>query len=168
MTVIVYSKGILATDGRISIGNLIENDNYNKITEFPTTKKHAVYYKGDQLLAMGVSGSIKDIEVLLSAMVDGRFEGEDLKEKNWWEVRLKTELHTIIVGKKYAYSMYQDGKGMIKYDKSFTLTDGSGFKYAKAGIEAGLGTVEAVKLAIKMDSSCGGTVFTYEDKYYEK
>jgi ATP-dependent protease HslVU (ClpYQ) peptidase subunit len=134
MTSIAYRDGELATDSRITAGDMIVSDK--------RTKVHRL--RDGSLVAW--SGSVQDAELLLRAM---------RKTSNAPHPKLQdiSALHLRTDGSLYEY----EGEAWVKQDPGPYAT-GSGAPYALAAMDAGASAREAVKIAIKRDANSGGRV----------
>jgi ATP-dependent protease HslVU (ClpYQ) peptidase subunit len=70
------------------------------------------------------------------------------------------ELYGIAVGKKLVYHITGSTDYLIRYPRDTKLVDGSGGTFARAALELGKNAKAAVKLSIKLNSSCGGRIQT--------
>jgi len=147
MTVIVYDGKTLAADSRITCGGNITTDSYNKIHVL----RGSIDYLGDELLAIGVSGTASDVLKLI----------EHLQSSDYPVKKIDHEIHALIVGKKYIYELYPHDSHLIRYNKKTKLAIGSGGTIANSVMMLGLDASQAVKHAISMNVYCGGRVRTW-------
>ena len=140
MTTIAYKDGIVACDGRITSGSLIEDDDREKMIEregvrFFLTGATADYdklidaYLGDRVVPHGVYAcSLVFRNGLLTCV------GVD-EELRVWEAP-------------------------VPLDKPYAM--GSGRTYALTAMDMGATAYQAVEMAAKRDTCTGGTIRTYE------
>lgn len=134
MTTIACKSGELATDSRITHGDMIVSDR--------RTKVHRL--RDGSLVAW--AGSVQDAELLLRAM---RKTSRDPHPK----LEAISALHLRLDGSLYEY----EGEAWVKQDPGYYAT-GSGAPYALAAMDAGASAREAVRIAIKRDVNSGGRV----------
>lgn len=134
MTTLAYRDGELATDGRVTAGDMIVSD-----------KRRKVHRLRDGSI-MAWSGSVQQAELLLQAM---------RKSSRGRHPKLDdiSALHLRIDGSLWEY----EGEAWVKQDPGFYAT-GSGSPYAFAAMDAGASAKEAVRIAIKRDANSGGRV----------
>lgn len=132
MTTLAYRDGELATDSRVTAGDMIVSDNRKKVHRL----------KDGSIVAW--SGSVQDAERLLRAMRRGATIPK-LDEIS--ALHLKTD------GSLYEY----EGAVWVKQDPGYYAT-GSGMPYAFAAMDAGASAKEAIRIAIKRDANSGGRV----------
>lgn len=134
MTTIAYRDGILAADGRTSIGSTIFTDNARKIIRLSDGALFAlagdVAYTGPMLEALEDEAPLPD--------KDGAFTA-------------------IIVETSGALRFYEGAGGFIAVDDPFAAF-GSGADFAYGAMEMGASAEEAVRVACRRDSGSGGKI----------
>jgi ATP-dependent protease HslVU (ClpYQ) peptidase subunit len=133
MTTLAYRDGELATDSRITSGDMIISD----------TRKKVHRLRDGSILAW--SGSVQQAELLLRAM---RKTGTKIPKLD--DI---SALHLRTDGTLWEY----EGEAWVKQDPGYYAT-GSGSAYAFAAMDAGASAKEAVRIAIKRDAASGGRV----------
>lgn len=136
MTTIAYRDGELATDSRITAGDMIVSDK--------RTKVHRL--RDGSLMAW--AGSVQDAELLLQAMRRTAKPAE--KHPKLEDI---SALHLRTDGTLWEY----EGEAWVKQDLGYYAT-GSGSPYAFAAMDAGASAKDAVRIAIKRDANSGGRV----------
>lgn len=139
MTTIAYRDGLIATDGRTSMGPFISNDD--------RVKRHE--HDGVVFFLCGSSGE-------LDAFIDGwPHEGRDcdsdasgfaVKDGEMWE----TGCHD-----KRVWRMKVD------LSSDYHMAYGSGMYHAVTAMDMGCSAAEAVQMAAQRDSGTGGTIRVY-------
>jgi ATP-dependent protease HslVU (ClpYQ) peptidase subunit len=132
MTTIAFRDGELASDSRVTNGDMIISDARKKVHRL----------KDGSIVAW--SGSVQDAERLLRAMRKGATLPH-LEEIS--------ALHLRMDGTLWEY----EGDAWVKQDPGFYAT-GSGSPYAFAAMDAGATAKDAVRIAIKRDAGSGGRV----------
>jgi 20S proteasome alpha/beta subunit len=134
VTTIAFRDGELATDSRITAGDMIVSDK--------RTKVHRL--RDGSLMAW--AGAVQDAELLLRAM---------RKTSNAPHPKLQdiSALHLRVDGSLWEY----EGEAWVKQDPGYYAT-GSGSPYAFAAMDAGATAKEAIRIAIKRDANSGGKV----------
>lgn len=132
MTTLAYRDGELATDSRVTAGDMIVSDRRKKVHRL----------RDGSIVAW--SGSVQQAELLLRAM-----------RKKTAAPRLTeiAALHLRADGSLWEY----EGEAWVKQDPGYYAT-GSGSAYAFAAMDAGASAKEAVRIAIKRDAGSGGRV----------
>lgn len=133
MTTLAYRDGELATDSRVTAGDMIVSDRRRKVHRL----------RDGSVVAW--SGSVQQAELLLQAMRKKGAEHPKLDEIS--ALHLKTD------GTLWEY----EGEAWVKQDPGYYAT-GSGSPYAFAAMDAGASAREAVRIAIKRDAKSGGKV----------
>jgi len=140
MTTIVYHDGIIAADSRITSGDIITDDNYNKII-----RKNGVVF--------AFSGATTDQYDLINA-----YFGEPYQDK--------LQIDAIIVDKGVVYVASTDEENKFWKlditDKSYCI--GAGRRHAWTAIDLGCSAKEAVAMAMKRDIYTGGKIRTHKVK----
>jgi len=140
MTTIVYHQGIIAADSRVASGDIITDDNYNKIIN-----KNGVVF--------AFSGATTDQQDLINA-----YFGEPYQDK--------LEIDAIIVDKGVVYVASTDEENKFwKLDiteRSYCI--GAGRRHAWTAIDCGCNAKQAVEMAIKRDIYSGGKVTIHKVK----
>lgn len=145
MTVIAWDGNTLASDSRITASARLITDKYNKLEKLNNIK-----YKDDELLYLGMSGTVIDKDYYIAILEQDKFTIDRKTGEH--------ELAGIIVGKKYVYKFEQGSCWLIKYNKKTKLAAGSGSPYAISGMTLGLDAVQACRHATLLDTSCGGRI----------
>jgi ATP-dependent protease HslVU (ClpYQ) peptidase subunit len=134
MTTLAYRDGELATDSRITSGDMIVSDKRKKVHRL----------RDGSILAW--SGSVQQAELLLRAMRSKK----TIKPPSLDDI---SALHLRADGSLWEY----EGEAWVKQDPGYYAT-GSGSPYAFAAMDAGASARDAVRIAIKRDASSGGRV----------
>ncbi|MHA6234270.1 proteasome subunit beta [Pseudomonas fluorescens group sp. PF-69] len=136
MTTIAYKDGIIAYDGRITRGNQIVYDDFDKCLE----------RDGVQFVC---SGGISDFDKIVSAYFGG-------------EVSDCSAVALIVVDGAVWHSAVDENTGFWKsplmLDKPYAL--GSGTEHALTAMDMGASAYQAVEMAMKRDSCTGGKIRT--------
>lgn len=132
MTTLAYRDGELATDSRVTAGDMIISDRRKKVHRL----------RDGSVVAW--AGSVQQAELLLRAM-----------RKNTAPPKIDeiSALHLRADGSLWEY----EGQAWVKQDPGYYAT-GSGSPYAFAAMDAGASAKEAVRIAIKRDANSGGRV----------
>jgi ATP-dependent protease HslVU (ClpYQ) peptidase subunit len=133
MTTLAYRDGELATDSRVTAGDMIVSDRRRKVHRL----------RDGSVVAW--SGSVQQAELLLQAMRKKGMKHPKLDEIS--ALHLKTD------GTLWEY----EGEAWVKQDPGYYAT-GSGSPYAFAAMDAGASAKDAVRIAIKRDANSGGKV----------
>jgi hypothetical protein len=144
MTVLAWDGKTLASDSRLSSQNDILSDNVTKLFNVD------IDYFEDTIIAVGLSGEWDLVDKYLQHICSDRFLNQDITH----------ELYGIAVGKKLVYHITGSTDYLIRYPRDTKLVDGSGGTFARAALELGKNAKAAVKLSIKLNSSCGGRIQT--------
>jgi 20S proteasome alpha/beta subunit len=134
MTTLAYRDGELATDSRITAGDMIVSDK--------RTKVHRL--RDGSLMAW--AGAVQDAELLLRAM-------RNTSSAPHPKLQDISALHLRVDGSLWEY----EGEAWVKQDPGYYAT-GSGSPYAFAAMDAGATAKEAIRIAIKRDANSGGKV----------
>ena len=136
MTTIAYKDGIIAYDGRITRGNQIVYDDFDKCLE----------RDGVQFVC---SGGTSDFDKIVSAYFGG-------------EVSDCSAVALIVTEGAIWHSAVDENTGFWKsammLDKPYAL--GSGTEHALTAMDMGASAYQAVEMAMKRDSCTGGLVRT--------
>jgi len=136
MTTAVYipSEGLIAYDSRLTEGDSLLTDDFEKLSRF-----------GDiRIIAAGTLGD--DIKIAQA------FIGES---------DYTNDFAALIIHEDDVYAFYRsEEKGLQSFKLTFPYAVGTGEKYAQAGIKMGLNAVQCVELASKCDVNTGGRVRT--------
>lgn len=136
MTTIAYKDGIIAYDGRITRGNQITYDDFDKCLDRDGVK-------------FVCSGSTADFEGLISAYFGG-------------EVSNCSAVALIVADGGVWHSAVDESTGFWKaaliLDKPYAL--GSGSEHALTAMDMGASAYQAVEMAMKRDSCTGGKIRT--------
>jgi ATP-dependent protease HslVU (ClpYQ) peptidase subunit len=133
MTTLAYRDGALATDSRVTAGDMIVSDRRKKVHRL----------RDGSIVAW--SGSVQQAELLLRAMRKKGVQSPKLTEI--------AALHLRADGSLWEY----EGEAWVKQDPGYYAT-GSGSPYAFAAMDAGASAKDAVRIAIKRDANSGGKV----------
>ena len=136
MTTIAYKDGIIAYDGRVTVGTRIDYDDYQKCIEVKGVKFVLAGCNADasRLIEAFFGAKMRNVDACALA-----YDGETLWLVNHFDVEglLKTRL---MPERPYAI--------------------GSGSPYAFAAMDMGCDARQAVKAAMKRDSCTGGKIRT--------
>lgn len=141
MTTIAYKDGVIAYESRCVRGDIIVNDDYNKMIK----AEGAVFV---------FAGSTDQFEHLIRLYL-GQETAVDEKDDTCAIVCDKGELYYIGVN---------PSDGYFKCDIECEYAIGSGSAHAYTAMDMGASAKEAVKMAIKRDIYSGGSVRTYKVK----
>lgn len=139
MTTIVYHKGVIAADGRITVGNEIASDSRCKMHKIGG----AYYFFGGEDIVLDeieANGGIDDLETC---------------SDSWNAI--------IYRGGKVYLAGSDDGQifmELIRDDDPTAI--GSGAAYATAAIDMGATPRQAVEMAAKRDSATGGNIMEWQ------
>ena len=140
MTTIVYKDGVIAYDSRITAGDMIVTDNYNK----KIISNGRTYF---------ISGAAMDYPVIIRL-----YEGGD-GEVNGTTTALVVEPN----GDLFVAAANKDSKLWVERTKRDEIEAlGSGEMYAYTAMDMGADAKLAVQMAIKRDMYSGGRVRTYK------
>lgn len=137
MTCVVYRDGVLAGDGRMCCGDVIESDSIKKVFKLP-----------DGSLCGG-AGEFVNVWYLIRA----------LKQASRKEKVLPTGfkgIDAIFVEPSGVVNLYEKGN-WFPIDLPYVAI-GSGHKVASGALEMGATAEEAVRIATKKVTSCGGRI----------
>lgn len=143
MSVIVYHKrsGIIATDGRSTMGSYIANDDTEKY--FKHEGKHFFF-----------CGSPSHKESFLNIHFGINIDSPYIIDK--------PDFYALVYDNGVVYN-YSTPNGVPSKDAiDCDISIGSGEDFAIAAIDLGFSAEVAVKAAIKRDSGCGGTIRFYK------
>lgn len=132
MTTLAYRDGELATDSRVTAGDMIVSDRRKKVHRL----------RDGSIVAW--SGSVQQAELLLRAM---------RKKSSQPSLTEISALHLKTDGSLWEY----EGEAWVKQDPGYYAT-GSGSPYAFAAMDAGATAKDAIRIAIKRDANSGGRV----------
>lgn len=141
MTVIALKDNIIATDGRYTDGDEIVYDDYQKMI-----------VRGG--IPFFFTGEPAHLKMFLDCYLAGK---HCIPEHHKGAV-----IHVVAVEEDGLYSIYtEDTKGnfvkeKLRLDAHWAM--GCGRLYAITAMDLGLDAVEAVKMAIKRDTKCGGKI----------
>ena len=136
MTTIVYnpSEGVIAYDSRVTAGEQVVTDDYDKRHQF----EHLLIF---------AAGDMGDDERIAKAYISS--EPDVLFD-------------AIIVDGNEVYMVTSCEGGYQKFIADFPIAIGSGEKHAITALDMGASASEAVKMAIKRDTNSGGKVRTHK------
>ena len=137
MTTIAYKDGIIAYDGRCTVGGTIVYDDYDKMRE-----RDGVFFFG--------AGGTSDINDLIKA-----YSGEEIAgECGAFAIVCKAGELSLI--------SYEDSKiveSPVLLDKAYAI--GSGRDHAYTALDMGASAYQAVEMAAKRDTGTGGKIRTF-------
>lgn len=145
MTCVVYSKGVMAADGRETYKDIITSDTSKKIHRLP-----------DGAL-LGIAGSSAGAARMLNAVQKATKTDRVLPDVSFKGVE------AIFVAPSGGVWMYENCTWQ-KIKKSYVAVIGSGYTVAATALEYGATAKEAVKAACRRISSCGGRILTLKVK----
>ncbi|AIW01734.1 proteasome subunit beta [Pseudomonas phage vB_PaeM_VL12] len=139
MTTIAYKDGIIATDGRITQGGVITNEDAEKRLEVDG-------------IVFWLSGAVCDWKVLAEAYVNGDgMEDHELKVSG-----------LVLDGDGLHFISWDGGIYSEKVNLERPRAAGSGTQFALGAMMAGASAEEAVEAAKALDIYSGGTVRSYK------
>jgi len=141
MTTIAYKDGIVAFDSRITRGDIVLDNNYNKL----------LTSKGLKLVCCG---ALPDCHIALSILSEGL--AEEVENSSTGNL----EFYGYLIDNSKVYSIYFRGGCVVKLPLKDVNASGSGMEFALGAMEAGASAKEAVKIACKYDIRSGGRVRT--------
>ncbi|ARW57297.1 peptidase HslV family [Pseudomonas phage vB_PaeM_G1] len=139
MTTIAYKDGIIATDGRITQGGVITDEDAEKRLEVDG-------------IVFWLSGAVCDWKVLAEAYVSGDgMEDQELKVSG-----------LVLDGDGLHFISWDGGIYSEKVNLERPRAAGSGTQFALGAMMAGASAEEAVEAAKALDIYSGGTVRSYK------
>ncbi len=148
MTTIAYKDGIIACDSRLTWGTTIIDDNWSKKIE----RKGRLFF---------LSGIPEDFEDFFELYFSGRQTHHRY-----------LNVCGLLVENNFLYEVYVCDKGNRLYKlKLFldrTTAYGSGGDFAFTAMDMGGTAKEAIKMAIKRNTSTGGRIRTYKLPFYSQ
>lgn len=135
MTTIAYRDGILAADGRTTMGETIFTDHTKKI----------IRLSDGALFAL--CGEVAYVQPMLDALED---DDVDLPEA-------KGEFTAVVVEKDGKLRVYEGMGGWINVDAPYAAF-GSGDEYALGAMDMGASAEEAVRISCGRDLGTGGDI----------
>jgi ATP-dependent protease HslVU (ClpYQ) peptidase subunit len=144
MTTIAVKDGVVASDSRLTQGDVVLDDTFNKRREMA----------GVQFF---IAGNVSDDEQVMKCY----FDGGDVIE----EIEGKPCADFLIVdgGDIYYGGMVEDAFWKLKINRNTPYAIGSGASFALGAMDAGATAKEAVKIACR-DVYTGGKIRTYKIK----
>lgn len=142
MTTVVYAKGVLAFDSRVTAGNLVEGS----IQKGRQTKN----------MIMAGAGSVEDLVAVMDWLETG---GDEATKKNFGIAGRDVDVDVLCVDKKGKVTFYGHKLYPIEITSLFYVL-GSGKELALGALEMGASAKEAVQIAAKYDTNSGGSVRT--------
>jgi 20S proteasome alpha/beta subunit len=142
MTVVAYRDGIMAGDGRVCSGSIIEEDGARKVFRLP-----------DGTL-VGVSGKWARCQAFVRIMT----KASEAEKKKLPSDVIKG-IDALVVDPKGKTIWYYESGAWLKVKTPYTCI-GSGYVSALAAMDAGATAEEAVRIACKRHVHCGGRVST--------
>jgi ATP-dependent protease HslVU (ClpYQ) peptidase subunit len=147
MTTIAYKDGIIAYDSRISSGDTITNDNYNKM----------IVRNGVRFFVSGQAGEY-------DALAASYFIPEHERYVTRFSVALVVDS-----GKVFHYGCNsEDGHWLTDLSQYSCYSIGSGADHAFTAMDLGCSAKEAVRIAANRDMCTGGRIRTYKVKAGER
>lgn len=140
VTTIAYKGGVIACDGRITSGSLIEDDDREKMIE----REGARFF---------LTGATADYDMLISAYLGERVLPHPVDACS---LVFRNGALTC-VGVDEDLRVWE---APVPLDKPYAM--GSGRTYALTAMDMGATAYQAVEMAAKRDTSTGGTIRTYE------
>ncbi|ADX32157.1 hypothetical protein PAK_P30143 [Pseudomonas phage PAK_P3] len=139
MTTIAYKDGIIATDGRITQGGVITDEDAEKRLEVDG-------------IVFWLSGAVCDWKVIAEAYVNGDgMEDQELKVSG-----------LVLDGDGLHFISWDGGIYSEKVNLERPRAAGSGTQFALGAMMAGASAEEAVEAAKALDIYSGGTVRSYK------
>lgn len=146
MTTLTYKDGILATDSRMTCNGYITSNNTVKLFDF---RDKDIYYLHDRLLAVALAGKVRDYDWFMLYLQRSDFPHPDFRDH---------EVSGIIVGERAVYEVESEGAYLIHHSLDSYVAVGSGCHYARSAMELGKSAKQAIKHAMKFDTSTGGDI----------
>ena len=147
MTTVVYSKGLMVSDGRVTQGSTILYEDYSKIS---------VQRGEEDRYLIGMAGHLAQYDLFFE------WAKEDFERSsmpcNPDHSSAINEVSAIVVRESDLKALYYDGEWFIDYGKR-DIFIGSGADAAQAAMIMGSSPVEAVKLAALMDAMSNNKTF---------
>lgn len=144
MTTLVWDGETLATDGRVSIGDMISSEDVTKVF-----LGNGIQVKGEDVIAWALAGQfdVKDtIQDWLLAEASFTELNETIGDINY---------AIIVITTKEAYVTYSGAVGWVPIGP---LAEGSGAPYATSAMKLGCSATRAVHHAKELDIYTGGTI----------
>lgn len=150
MTTIAFKDGILAADGRATVGNRIVSDACRKIHR---VEKQDLMIEGEKVLAFALAGTVSSTLVLkrILASEEGLLAGTGVDTDDSFSAIVVTPT-TVYMASKGEESPNIDVWDW--YDQPASI--GSGSAIASHFLTTGATAIEAVEEAIKTDTGSGG------------
>ena len=161
MTTIAYKNGILASDGRMTMGTRLLSDRYRKIFDVES-KDFSV--QDQKVLAYALAGSVKSRLVFERAMAEGLDVLSGLDSDDDFAAIAVTQETAFLVTKDEEKSSF----GIIELFEDTPYAIGSGSAVANYILQQGKDPLDAVSIAIKTDIGSGGELFRWERNGKEK
>lgn len=137
MTVVIYSDGVVAADGRLCVDQMIITDSWVKIRELKNNLGYVAF--------AGSIGYLEPMKEWIEAGAIGPRPKHD-------------ESYSIVFGTDGVIREYEFDHGFIINDPQYPRAWGSGTGYALAALHAGATPYEAIKIAAKCCNSVGGLI----------
>jgi ATP-dependent protease HslVU (ClpYQ) peptidase subunit len=138
MTTIAFRDGVLAGDGRITTGDMIDTNSHRKVHRLRDGR------------LMGWAGGVEDGERMRRALNKDQEPPKDL------------DLTCLLIERDGSVHLWEKAIFVKQKDTYFAI--GSGAGYALGAMDAGASAAQAVAIGIKRDTSSGGKVKTVELK----
>mgnify|MGYP000921085906 CR=1 FL=1 len=155
MTTIAWRSGVLAADGRVTLGTQIRADNYQKITEI--VGKEATIL-GEQVLAYALAGSVAGKVVLEAILEEGLDAYSTLDTEDDFQAICVTGKSAYMVNKDKDKNVFQ----IFRIPEDMHYSIGSGAAVANYILSKGGDPVDAIVGAISTDMGSGGDVTRWE------
>ena len=136
-TICVDKDGVIAYDGRMTQGNMIVRDDYDKKYKFG----NAYFF---------LAGDVKDMEPFMIDCLEGGSDREYMVSGFMYEN-----------GQLYEVG---GGGGVWICDNFGPMAYGSGADHAITAMDCGLSAREAIKMAAKRDNCTGGKIRTFKTR----
>ena len=143
MTTVVWSKGVLAADGRCTAGNRISSETKQKI--YPV---ESGVVRGSPVICFALAGAADMFDRVGEWITEGCPVTDDFKD---------TGFSTIIVTKDEAYYYTSESNDLYELGDDESETIGSGGEFAVSALAFGKNAIEAVRHAGSIDLFTGGT-----------
>ena len=146
MTTIAWDGKTLATDGRATNNDVVENDSTKKLFKI----KGGIHGYVSCAICGNYVDALKIIKWIKSGMTD-----------DFPEIDKETSAAVICIKKNNTLDIYRSANKGFPLPHKGIYTDGSGWEIAMGAMDAGATAIEAVKIACRRDVHSGGKIQSY-------